>query len=356
MTSRTDAPDVLDRVVGQETAMAGLRAAARSPVHAYLLVGAGGSGKRAAAQAFAAALLCSDHGCGVCDLCARVMSGAHPDVIVVERQGAGLTFDSAREIRRLAMRTPNEAHRKVLVLTDFHLAQQAAAVLLKVVEEPPPSTVFVILAEHIPQDLVTIASRCVVVHLAPLTDERIEAALVAEGIAPEVAATVAPAARGRLDRARLLASDPEFAARRDLWRAVPRRLDGTGAAVVRVASELADLLGSASVAPLEVRHADELADLERRVEQTGERGSGRKEVVERHRRELRRLRTDELRFGLAMIAGVYRDALVGAQADSQACLRALVAVQDAAEALVRNPNEPLLLQALLLKLPPLPAS
>ena len=40
--------------------------------------------------------------------------------------------------------------------------------LLKVLEEPPPSTVFVILAEQLPLELVTIASRCVQVDFGPL--------------------------------------------------------------------------------------------------------------------------------------------------------------------------------------------
>ena len=50
----------------------------------------------------------------------------------------------------------------MLILDEFHLLRpEGAARLLKTVEEPPPSTVFVILADDVPVDLVTIASRCV---------------------------------------------------------------------------------------------------------------------------------------------------------------------------------------------------
>jgi DNA polymerase-3 subunit delta' len=345
--------DVFDRVVGQDAALAQLRAAAARPVHAYLLAGPPGSGKRTAARAFAAALLCPNGGCGTCDVCTRVLADVHPDVVVVEREGASLSIDRAREVRRLAMRTPNEGERKVLVLADFHLVQEAASTLLKVIEEPPPSTVFVVLADHVPPELVTIASRCVRVDFGPLPASEIASALVDQGVPPAVAAQVAEAAGGRLDRARLLASDPGFAARRDAWRAVPGRLDGTGAAVAVVAAELAALLSSAAVEPLEALQAAERAELEERVQRTGERGAGRKEMTDRHKRELRRLRTDELRFGLATLAAAYRDALASPAADARACVLAVEAIQGTAEALARNPGELLLLQSLLLRLPPL---
>ncbi|MDQ6726245.1 MAG: ATP-binding protein, partial [Actinomycetota bacterium] len=220
---------VFDDVVGQERAVAHLRAAVAAPVHAYLLVGPPGSGKRTAAITFAAALLCPRGGCGTCSVCRRARAEVHPDLVVVERSGAFISIDQAREVRRLAMRSPNEGSRKILVLTDFHLVRDAASVLLKVLEEPPPSTVFVILAEQMPPELVTIASRCVRVDFGPLDDAQVAEALVAEGVDRVVATEVAGVAGGRLDRARLLAHDPGFAARREMWRSVPGRLDGTGA-------------------------------------------------------------------------------------------------------------------------------
>jgi len=345
--------DVFDLAVGQDAAVGELRAAARAPVHAYLLVGPPGAGKRTAARAFAAALLCPRGGCGECDVCARALAEAHPDLLVVEREGASISIGQAREIRRLALRTPNEGARKVLVLADFHLVSDAGPALLKVIEEPPPSTVFVILAEHLPPELVTIASRCVQIRFRGIDPHFLVQLLVAEGTEPVVAEEVARASGGRLDRARLLASDPGFGARREAWRTLPFRLDGTGATVAVLAGELVALLGQAAVEPLQAGQAAELAALEARVERSGERGAGRAALADRHKRELRRLRTDELRFGLATVAQCYRDALVAHAADARACLVAVEAIQDTAEALVRNPKEDLLLQALLLRLPPL---
>jgi DNA polymerase-3 subunit delta' len=341
--------DLYAGVIGQERAVAQLQAAARNPVHAYLLVGPPGTGKRAAAQAFAAALLCPHGGDGTCESCRQALAGVHPDLVVVERQGAAISVPQAAEITRLAMRSPVQGDRKVLVLVDFHLVAEAGPALLKTIEEPPASTVFVVLAEHVPTELVTIASRCCRVDFGPLSPERVAAALEAEGVPADLATEAASSAGGRLDRARLLASDPGFALRREAWRAVPAQLDGTGATVARLVDELLAATDTV-LEPLRVRHTAEREALDERVKVTGERGAGRKELEERQRREERRLRTDELRSGLATLAAAYRDRLTADSGRARAAVEALGALRDTNEALVRNPNEPLQLQALLLKL------
>ena len=100
---------------------------------------------------------------------------------------------------------------------------------------------------------------------------------------------------------------------------------------------------AASLAPV---HAAEIAALEERVAAAGERGSGRKTLEDKHKREVRRYRTDELRSGLGVMAGAYRDALVAGTAPRpDAATRAVSRIHEALEALERNPNEVLLLQA-----------
>jgi len=345
-------PALFDRVYGQERVVGGLLRAAAHPVHAYLFSGPPGTGKRQAALGFAAALLCPNGGDGTCRVCRQVLAGGHVDLVVVERAGAYITVDQAHEITRMSVRSPVEGRRKLLVLVDFHLAERAVPALLKTIEEPPASAVFIVLADHVPPELVTIASRCVRFDFLPLTEAVIEAALIGEDADPTAAAEAARASGGRLDRARLLVADPEVAARRRAWAELPGRLDGTGATVALVTTELLELVGRAGADGLAARHAAELAALDERAALTGEKVTGRRDIEDRHRREQRRLRADELRFGLAALSGAYRDRALQATTTraTAAALDAAAAVQDAAEALTRNPNEGLLLQALLLRL------
>ena len=344
---------IWDGVIGQAVAIARLQSSAAHPVHAYLFVGPAGSTKYEAARAFAALLLSGSEDPGGRD--ARLaLSGQHPDVREFLRVGPAINKEQADEIVRLAALAPNESARKVLILDEFHLlSPEAAAKLLKTIEEPPESTVFIVLADQMPTDLVTIASRCVRIDFRPITDEEITATLIAEGVLSERASEATVAAHGDVTRARLLANDPKLAERRELFASVPQRLDGTGRVVVTLVEEL---LGSieAAAAPLSARHADEVATMTERIAALGKRGSGKKSLEERHKRELRRHRVDELRSGLATLAGTYRDALVGGTvARPDSAVRAVHRIHLALEAFERNPNEPLLLQALLLELPPL---
>lgn len=345
---------LFEGVAGQRQAVAQLRAAAARPVHAYLFVGPDTSGAAAAASGFAAALLCPTGGCGDCDTCRRVLHGVHPDLVVVERSGARLLVDDAREISRLALRSPTEGARKVLVLTDFHLVQEAAPALLKTIEEPPPSAVFLILADQVTPDLVTIASRCVRVEFPPLDDATIAQALRAEGIPAPRAAELAVDAVGSLARARQLAADPDAARRVDAWRAVPDRLDGSAGTVVAIATELVAILDAAAE-PVVARQKLEAAALAERAK-AGLPVPNKRELDARQRREQRRARTDELTAGLTVLASAYRGRLAdtgtggGDVRGGRRDMAALAAIADVHERILYNPAELPLLEGLLARL------
>jgi len=352
------------QVVGQAGAVAQLRAGARQPVHAYLLIGVPGLGQRPLARGFAAALLCPQGGCGVCEVCRRALAGVHPDVVEVERAGPAVTVEDARKVVRLAQRRPLEAHRQVIVVSDVHLARLAAPVLLKTLEEPAGQTVFVLIADAVPAELATVASRCVRVELRPVPPGELGQWLVGTGMDAGLAAELAEASGGSAERARLLAADGSFAQRRQLWRSVPSRLDGTGAAAASLAAEL---LSSAEEAlqPVRARHQAEMEGLGAEAEQRGERAvPRRKEIEDRQHREERRWRTDELRAGFAVLATAYRDRMVALVAPGpmpgawsgrtgervREFAGAIAVVERSSAELVRNPNESLLLEAMLVRL------
>ena len=243
------------------------------------------------------------------------------------------------------------------MLDQFHLvADVTAGRLLKSIEEPPGGTIFVVLADDLPDELVTIASRCVQVEFPALSTAAVAEVLEAEGLDPGAAGQVAEAAHGDLDRARLLASDERVALRLAAWAAIPARLDGTGATVAEIVAERRTDIDDAA-GPLHAQQAQEVDALNERIERYGQRGSGARVLDERHKRQLRRLRTDELRMELAELAHTYRAVVVGDPgAPSGIAVDAAAAALDriwlAIDALVRNPAEELLLQALLLDLPP----
>ena len=350
--------DAWSDVVGQDRAVALLKGAAGpEAVHAWLFLGPRGSGKRAAARAFAGDLLAFDleaeadpEGAARARNLARTES--HSDLIVVERTGAAISAEQADDIVQRASRSATEGKRKVLLLDEFHLiAPTVAPKLLKTIEEPPDGTYFLVLADELPRDLVTIASRCIRVDFEPLSPKVVEERLVSEGVTPERAAEAATFAGGDLDRARLLASDERLTIRLSAWRELPRRLDGHGSAAASAVDELRAAIDDAA-APLKARQEAEVAELDERVERYGQRGSGAADLDKRHKREARRLRTDEVRMGLGALASAYRDDMA-VNADPASALEALAVIQETAEALVYNPNEELLLLGMALRLPTL---
>jgi DNA polymerase III subunit delta' len=345
-------------VVGQEPSVAALRSAAHQPVHAYLFRGAAGNGGLVAAHAFAAALLCSDGGCGTCRTCLAALAGSDPDLHVIHRSGAMLSVDDAQRLVSVAQRRPLQAARQVVIVTDVHLGGRAAPALLKTLEEPPGATVFILLADDVTPELATIASRCVEIAFPPVPRAVMVGWLIGRGMTPEVAAVVADTSGGNPARARVMIEDPEVASRALLWSSVPDQLTGTGV----VAAELVKgLLASAerAVEPLRLEHTRELERLTEEAAAFGEKSlPGRKEIVDRHQREERRWRTDALRAGLGALSRAYRDRMTTqatgsdaiADIHARAAAEAVLLITDTTRALVRNPQETLLLQALLVRL------
>jgi DNA polymerase III subunit delta' len=360
-------PDVFDRLVGQTTAAADLRRHALAPVHAYLFVGPSGSGLSDAVLCFAAALQCPDHGCGHCEACRLVLSGNDPDVTFVERSGLTWRVPEIREAERVGRRRPLGDSRQIVVIEDVELtttgSSPSASALLKSLEEPPPRTVYLLTTEATSPELETIASRCVQVALRSLGEDDLVQILQADGVDAETARVAASAANGNLQRARVLVRDADLVARVARWRAVPERLNGTPARASEVVAEIVDALDGA-VAPLAAVQDEEMVRRTEEARAVGQRAvANRRDVEAQFKREQRRFRTDDLRFGLSALTDVYRERIVDdleltsdARSSSRldASLRAVDAIAETNRRLSLNVDESLLLTDLLLNLSGLP--
>jgi len=317
---------VWDGVVQQQKAVERLQQLAVNHVHAYLFIGPEGCGKEEAARAFAARLIT-----GSDDATSRkanlILRGSYSDVIEVLREGAAVDKDEAEAIIRLSTTTPTESTIKVVIVHEVHLMRDSAAArLLKTIEEPSEKVVFILLADSLVPALATINSRCVVVQFASIN----------------------------LHRERLLANDPHLAQRQETFANIPYKLDGSGATVTEIVDEIFELIEQAS-APLLEQHKVELEELEARVALTGERGSGRKALQDRHKRQLRKYSTDELRSGLSTVASTYHALIVSdvQHHDEAKYHDAIHRIHKAMGSLGLNVNEELLLQALFLQCPSL---
>jgi DNA polymerase-3 subunit delta' len=179
------------------------------PAHAYLLHGPSGTGKRAAALAFAGAILGDER---------RVADGTHPDLYVLEALGEMIRIDAVRELRRDLHMRPFEAERRVYLILSAHLLNEDAAdALLKDLEEPPPYAVIVLVANELGPLPPTIRSRCQVVPFRRLPERAVREWLAerAPGLSPREVTALARVAGGRLDRAgRLLEPDASEARER----------------------------------------------------------------------------------------------------------------------------------------------
>lgn len=183
-------------------------ALAEGPAHAYLFHGPAGVGKRAAAQAFAGALLGDPR---------RVDTRTHPDLRVIEPLGEMIRIDEIRALHHDLHMRPFEGSRRVYLIVDAHrMNEDAAAALLKDLEEPPSYATIVLVADELGPLPETIRSRCQLVPFRRLSRSAVEAWVAARSpeLATEDVAVVGRLAGGRLDRAaRQL--DADARARRD---------------------------------------------------------------------------------------------------------------------------------------------
>src|SRR3954454_129490 len=277
-----------------------------APAHAYLLHGPAGTGKRAAARDFAAALLAR----GADDpesARTRVRHGAHPDLTWVAPSGAHemLRRDVDEAVVSAAARTPFEARHRVFVLERADtMNDEAANSLLKTLEEPPAYVVLLLLTDRPTQVLPTIRSRCQPVRFDPPPAAALAERLQSQGVPPETATACARLALGDGDRALRLAlgDGPALRARAEAFARAAHAGRGPAARPWQPLRDQARAGGGAAREEVEAALAEELSYLPKKEHRRRE-----TEFTERARRAERRASTGALAHALQLAGFWYRD-------------------------------------------------
>lgn len=337
--------------------------------HAYLFLGAPGSGKLDAAWALAQALLCEregEHACGACDGCIRVARHTHPDVHLYQPESAtGYLIAQIRALLEEVALAPIRGARKVYIIDRAEqLRANTANALLKTLEEPPSGVTFILLGTSAEAILPTIVSRCQCVPFRLIAPERAAAAVErATGVAPERCRMAVAVAGSPARAVEFLKSADRQAARRAALRALDALPHSDEADVLASAKEVI----LASDAPLAEVESTQRAVLERNADYLS-RGA-LKQLEDRNKRELTARRRSGMMEVLASVRSLLRDVLIrlegvsdeivntdaadivdrlAARTSAAAALRALDAVKLAESRITRNVTPQLALEVMLL--------
>jgi DNA polymerase III subunit delta' len=190
----------------------GMLARDRFP-HAVIVSGPEGSGKYTLVQMIAKAMNCQNPPltgepdfCGHCDNCleiaqaddldarfaeavevreglretdkkeTRIFVQTHPDVLIITPDPPQMMIkvDQIRHVIGQIYRRPHKGDHAVYIFTDSAFMKEAANSLLKILEEPPEYATIFLLTTNPGEFLPTIRSRCITVHLAPLSTGELE--------------------------------------------------------------------------------------------------------------------------------------------------------------------------------------
>jgi DNA polymerase III subunit delta' len=287
----------------QPRAAFALTAALAAPGHAYLFRGPRGSGKAAAARAFAAELL-AEGAADPDDARRRALldPSPHPDLVWLRPPGAQHLVDDVREqVIRAASLSPAEGTRRVFVIEEAEdLRDESQNALLKTLEEPAPFAHLILICSEPEQLEETILSRCAPIEFGPLWPDAVLEALGA-GADADAAARLSG---GDVELARLLTDERGTALRATAEEAARAPRSGMLAAepwggLLAAASEAGERVGAE-----EERRLLEEAEVAAR---RGRKGKLTREAVEQVRRTERRARTQALDLGLALCCAWYRD-------------------------------------------------
>lgn len=206
-------------IIGQEQLKEHLQSAIsmNKVSHAYIINGERSSGKEFIAKVFAATLQCEKGGvepCMECHSCKQALSANQPDIIFIthEKPNTISVEDIRAQINNDIVIKPYSSPRKIYIINEGEkMTVQAQNALLKTLEEPPEYAVILILTSNVDTLLPTILSRCVVLNMKPVPDNKVKKFLMEELEVPDYKANICVAfARGNIGKAKMLATSEEF--------------------------------------------------------------------------------------------------------------------------------------------------
>ncbi len=175
--------------------------------HALIFAGPSGVGKRTLALLLAQLLNCDSPAgklaCGRCAGCRKIACGSHPDVRLVEPDGAFIKIEQVRNMIGEIAYQPFEAKYRVVIIDPAEqLRIEAANCMLKTLEEPPSRTIIIRVTSNPYVLLTTIQSRSRLLQFTGISQDGIETYLVRNaGWNPRDAHLAAALSRGSLGNA-----------------------------------------------------------------------------------------------------------------------------------------------------------
>ena len=289
--------------------------------HAWLFTGPPGSGRSTAAACFAAALVCPEGGCGVCQACRTAPLGGHPDVDMVRPEGVSYVVKEARALVMTSELSPAKSFWHVMVVEDAdRLTEAAVNALLKSIEEPPPHTVWILCAPSVEDVLPTIVSRARHVALRTPSARDVADLLVERyGVDRAIAAFAARASQGHIGRARALATDEHARLRRQDVLRIPLQLHDIPSCFMNAANLISAATEDAKAItdPIDEFEDEQLAsaygaggDVRIKGQLKKSMDAAAKELAKRQKTRSTRTVRDQIDRALVDLMGLYRDVLL----------------------------------------------
>lgn len=210
--------------------------------HAYLFHGPSGSGQLETATMFAQAIRCTeqaDDACGECLECRKIRHGNHPDLQMIQPDGASIKIDQIRDLQRIFSYKSEGTSPKIYIIDEADkMTVQASNSLLKFLEEPPAPAVAILITSNSRALLDTILSRTQSVPFSPLSPETLMQALAENGLPAHLVRCAASLTSG-VESCRQLLDQNWFAEMRNLVLQLTKESVGkVGSAVVTAGSKL----------------------------------------------------------------------------------------------------------------------